>query len=121
MMKRMRKRPAGFTLLEMLIVIVLIAILATIIVPRLMGAGAQAAKAQLLADTQTIQEAANLYEAEQGDWPADWDALTDTATVVNPDKTYVDDSSGEWTTNYDLTIDVNGVVTLDRLTPTSSL
>ena len=115
-----RKRTAGFTLLEMLIVIVLIAILATIIVPRLMGAGKQAEKAQLLADTQTIQEATNLYEAERGAWPAVWADLTGTMTVVNPAKPYVDDAAG-WSANYTYAIDGNGVVTLTRTTPTSGL
>ncbi|HIE50684.1 MAG TPA: prepilin-type N-terminal cleavage/methylation domain-containing protein [Armatimonadetes bacterium] len=76
-LKRWRKRQ-GFTLIEMLIVIVVIGVLASIIVPKLFGAASQAKQKARLADIQELQNAVNLYEADYGSWPANLTVLTTT-------------------------------------------
>jgi general secretion pathway protein G len=75
------KRRSGFTLIEVLIVIVVIAILAAIVVPRLLGAGREAREASLRAHLQEIRNAVGLFQAQCGDYPA---ALTDIMATTAP-------------------------------------
>jgi len=71
----------GFTLIEVLIVIVVIAILAAIVVPRLLGAGREAREASLRAHLQEIRNALGLFQAQCGDYP---NALTDIMATSAP-------------------------------------
>jgi len=65
-----RSRAAeGFTLIEVLIVIVVIAVLASIVVPRLLGAARSAREARLKATLQQMREAIRLFEGEFGGHP----------------------------------------------------
>lgn len=59
----------GFTLIEVLIVIVIIAILATIVIPRLLGAGRKSKEAALRADLKQIRDAIEQFEANTAAWP----------------------------------------------------
>ncbi len=71
MMSRMvNRKHKGFTLIEMLIVIVVIAILALIVIPRLLGAGRKAKEATLRGDLHQIRNAIQQFEADCGDYPA---------------------------------------------------
>ena len=71
MMSRMIKRDnRGFTLIEMLIVIVVIAILALIVIPRLLGAGRKAKESALRGDLQQLRNSIQQFEADCGDFPA---------------------------------------------------
>ncbi len=70
MMGRMaNRRSRGFTLIEMLIVIVVIAILALIVIPRLLGAGRKAKEASLRGDLHQLRNAVQQFEADCGDYP----------------------------------------------------
>jgi general secretion pathway protein G len=76
MMSRMVSRKhKGFTLIEMLIVIVVIAILALIVIPRLLGAGRKAKEATLRGDMHQIRNAIQQFEADCGDYPLTIDQL----------------------------------------------
>jgi general secretion pathway protein G len=78
MMSRLSSRKSkGFTLIEMLIVIVVIAILALIVIPRLLGAGRKAKEASLKGDLHQLRNAIQQFEADCGDYPA---ALIDLVT-----------------------------------------
>jgi general secretion pathway protein G len=68
----------GFTLIEMLIVIVVIAILALIVIPRLLGAGRKAKEAALRGDLHQLRNSVQQFEADCGDYPA---ALADLMTA----------------------------------------
>jgi prepilin-type N-terminal cleavage/methylation domain-containing protein len=68
------RRRQGFTLIEVLIVIVVIAILATLVIPRLMGAGRRAKETQLRGNLKQIRDAIERFEATMAAWPP---ALTD--------------------------------------------
>ena len=63
MMSRMvNRRNKGFTLIEMLIVIVVIAILALIVIPRLLGAGRKAKEATLRGDVHQLRNSIQQFE-----------------------------------------------------------
>jgi type II secretion system protein G len=79
-MYKLRRR-TGFTLIEVLIVIVVIAILAAIVVPRLLGAGREAREASLRAHLQEMRNAIGLFQAQCGDYP---DALADIMATTAP-------------------------------------
>ena len=70
-MSRMaNRRNKGFTLIEMLIVIVVIAILALIVIPRLLGAGRKAKEASLRGDLHQLRNSIQQFEADCGDYPS---------------------------------------------------
>ena len=79
MSKMMKKGTRGFTLIEMLIVIVVIAILALIVIPRLLGAGRKAKEATLKGDLHQLRNSIQQFEADMGDYPASLDQLVATS------------------------------------------
>ena len=70
-----RRRKIGFSLLEMLVVVSIILILATVAVPKFTSAGKTAKIAKIEADLHTISNAAALYEVETGAYPNSVDDL----------------------------------------------
>jgi prepilin-type N-terminal cleavage/methylation domain-containing protein len=74
----MTRSKRGFTLIEMLIVIVVIAILAMIVIPRLMGATRKSKEASLRADLKQIRDGIEQFEANTAAWPP---ALSDIMAV----------------------------------------
>jgi len=75
MSRLVNRKHRGFTLIEMLIVIVVIAILALIVIPRLLGAGRKAKEATLRGDLHQIRNAIQQFEADCGDYPLQIDQL----------------------------------------------
>jgi general secretion pathway protein G len=69
------RKSKGFTLIEMLIVIVVIAILALIVIPRLLGAGRKAKEATLRGDLHQLRNSVQQFEADCGDYPSALDEL----------------------------------------------
>ncbi len=64
-----RGRQAGFTFIEILVVMVILAILAAIIVPRLTGRSEQARRAKAVSDIENLGVALDTYEADNGVYP----------------------------------------------------
>lgn len=60
----------GFTLLEMIIVVSIIIVLASVAAPRFMAAGDKAKVAKIQADIRTISDAAEIYKFDTGTYPA---------------------------------------------------
>ncbi len=67
--RRHWRRAFGFTLIEMLIVICVIATLAILVIPHLMGAQRRAKEAQLSGDLEIMRNAIERFEASTGAWP----------------------------------------------------
>jgi len=76
----------GFTLIEMLIVIVVIAILAVIVIPRLLGAARKAKEASLRADLKCIRDAIEQFEANTAAYPPELaDLMVATGSAISAD------------------------------------
>jgi len=75
-------RNKGFTLIEMLIVITIISLLASLILVGMGGARAKARDARRIADLHNVQNALELYFSQNGRYPAssDWATLITTLT-----------------------------------------
>ena len=64
------KNRAGFTLVELMLVVIIISILVAMVVPRLMGRTDQAREAAARADIEAnLSSALDLYEADTGTYP----------------------------------------------------
>lgn len=87
LIKPKKNRKKGFTLVELIIVVAVIAILAAVAIPNFLAVQAQAKKGVDIANASTIAGVINTYNAMQQDsskWyktsPATWATLTNTTT-----------------------------------------
>ena len=63
------QRSRGFTLLEVMVVIVILGIIASMVVPNLMGNKEQADKQKVVVDIQQLENALDLYKMQNGFYP----------------------------------------------------
>lgn len=87
-----RRRGAGFTFLEIMMVVVIIGILAAVVAPRLVGRTKKAKEAATKLSLQGIQNAIKQYEMDMGSFPK---KLTDLYEEQDKpwDGPYIDDGS----------------------------
>ncbi|MDM8539529.1 type II secretion system major pseudopilin GspG [Desulfococcaceae bacterium HSG9] len=86
--KRMLKlNNAGFTLIELMVVIVILGILAMYIGPKIMGRPDEAKQVKARMDIASLETALKLYKLDLGSYPADIQEL------VTPPAT---ENSGKW-------------------------
>jgi general secretion pathway protein G len=66
----MRHRTRGFTLIEVMVVVVILSILAAIIVPKVMDRPDTARLVKAQSDIRAIESALNLYKLDNFDYPS---------------------------------------------------
>jgi general secretion pathway protein G len=66
-MQRYRKAPKGFTLIEILIVVIILGILAAIVIPQFSSASNDARKSSLASTAQTMRSQIALYRLQHND------------------------------------------------------
>lgn len=59
----------GFTLIELMVVLVILGVLASLIVPRIMGRPEEARRIKARVDIQSLETAVKLYNLDNGDYP----------------------------------------------------
>jgi len=84
-------RRAGFTLIEILVVVAIIGILAAVIVPRIVGRTDEARRTKAMADLRAIENALAMYKLDNGVYPTTeqgLQALVQKPTVGNVPPNY---------------------------------
>ena len=79
--RKLNNKKRGFTLVELLIVIVILAVLAAIAIPRFMDSGTRSKEASLRGDLKLMRNAIELFHNDTGAWPA---ATSDLAVTTAP-------------------------------------
>ena len=74
-MRATSRQRRAFTLIELMIVIIILAVLALIIIPRMVGAGRKARESSLRSQLQELRNAIGKFEADCGDAPARLDDI----------------------------------------------
>jgi general secretion pathway protein G len=82
-----RRGRRGFTLVEILIVVIILGILAAIVIPKFANASDEARKGSLASSLQSIRGQVELYMLQHGDKPpvlsgSDWSMLVDETTFA---------------------------------------
>lgn len=109
-MKQWAMRKSGFTIVELLVVIVVIAILASISIIAYTGVQNRASDARRESDIQTIKKSIEAYKASTGAYPAVTSANQDSSAF---ETSYVTGSFLD-------TIKANGIVTSIPVDPTNN-
>jgi general secretion pathway protein G len=79
-MKQIKPNQRAFTLIELMIVVVILGLLATVIMPRILDRPEQARRMKAKADIQSIQTALALFKTDTGRFPTTAEGLE---TLVN--------------------------------------
>jgi general secretion pathway protein G len=77
-----RARRPGFTLVEVMVVVVILGLLATLVVPRVMGQGEQARRTAASVQIKEIEQALDLFRLDNGFYPTTEQGIT--ALVTKP-------------------------------------
>lgn len=70
MYKKLSKKNSGFTLIEVLVVVVILGILAAIVVPNIMDKPDKAKVTKVKADIRAIESALNMYRLDNHNYPS---------------------------------------------------
>ncbi len=90
----------GFTLIELMIVVVILASLAAMIVPRIMGRADDAKKHIARGEIQSITTALKLYKLDNGLYPSNQEGLSVLMSPGNGKEPYLDKIKDPWAREY---------------------
>ena len=93
-----RRNEQGFTLLELIIVVAIIGILATIAMPKLMHTPDKAKEAVLRTDLRTFRDVIDQYYADKGKYPETLEALVEDQYLRTLPVDPMTKSADTWTT-----------------------
>jgi general secretion pathway protein G len=102
---RERAREDGFTLIELIIVMAIIAILASIAIPSYMGSIKAAKEAVLKEDLHVIRNAIDSYTMDKGKAPQSLDDLVQAGYLKSIPSDPMTHSTETWITNTDDTLE----------------
>jgi general secretion pathway protein G len=92
MLKSRANAHQGFTLVEILIVVVILGILAAIVIPQFTNASQNARESSLQSTLQTLRSQIQFYKLQHGDTlpnlVTDWTPFTGSTTYGNPAQTF---------------------------------
>ncbi len=77
-----RRNRTGFTLIELMIVVVILGLLATMVMPKVLSKPEQARRTKAKVDIRSIQSALGLFKTDTGRFPSTSEGLQ--ALVTNP-------------------------------------
>ncbi len=69
-MRRYREHESGFTLIELMVVIIILGLLAAIVMPRIVGETDKARYAAAIAQMRILQDAVKRYKLDNGVYPS---------------------------------------------------
>lgn len=101
-----RKRQ-GFTLVELLVVIVILAVLAAVVLPKFASSGQRSKESALKSDLTLLRNAVQMFKTDTGAYPA---SLADLAVTTAPAKGLASDgtqatiAAGDWHGPYITTV-----------------
>jgi type II secretion system protein G len=98
--RRYRKANAGFTIIELIVVIAIIGILAGIALPRLIDAPRRAQEAVLKTNLRAMRDAINQYHADKGHYPPGLEALVEDEYLRTVPVDPITKSSETWQIEY---------------------
>lgn len=79
-----QQKTSGFTLIEIMVVVVILGILATLVVPKIMGRPDEAKQVAAKQDISSIMQALNLYRLDNSQYPSTAQGLQ--ALVIKPEQ-----------------------------------
>jgi len=74
-MKRSVQGQAGFTLIEIMVVVFILGLLVTLVAPKIIGRTDDARRTKAAADVKGIEQALNLFKLDNGSYPPSLEAL----------------------------------------------
>ena len=84
--EKAKNRQGGFTLIELMVVIIILGVLAGLIIPRVMGRPDEARQAKAKMQIESLESALKLYKLDNGSYPTteqSMKALVEAPTVGN--------------------------------------
>ena len=108
MLTKLNKRRGGFTLVEIMIVVAIIALLAAIAVPGFLRARKRSQASRIINDLRLIDSAVDQYAIETNKKSGD-------AVAVSDWTNYLKKNTNLWTTGKDILNNDYGIQTVDKL------